>query len=159
MAVVEEAFPEAEVAVTRNLSNLLHHSHNRMLHQRRVSHPTRRFTTTLKTTATAGHVLTATTYSKSVLRAVAGMVAEEKNFVDYFPSYEIITHPVFRGMFFAPNMRNVVPEGVETVMRHFFADQERLFGKSESAAPVEDTAGLPGEDIRCEEELLDAFAA
>ena len=115
----------------------------------------------LTATASGKHVLTATHYSKSVLRAVAGMAADRYSFVDYFPSYEIITHPVFRGMFFAPNMRSVVPEGVATVMKHFFADQIAAFpelrelrvmpGKAETAAVAE-------EDVRCEEVLLDAFA-
>ena len=114
----------------------------------------------LTATASGNHVMTATTYSKSVLRAVAGMTAEEKKFVDYFPSYEIITHPVFRGMFFAPNMRSVVPEGVNTVMRHFFADQARVFGvQTPSAAPAQTLSQAEDMDVKCEEELLDAFAA
>lgn len=116
----------------------------------------------LTATASGQHVLTATQYSKSVLRAVAGMACEEFKWIDYFPSFEIITHPIFRGMFFAPNMRSVVPEGVATVMRHFFEDQTRAFGAQVSAdeppavAPV---VPAPQEDVKCEEELLNAFAA
>ncbi len=122
----------------------------------------------LTATASGKHVLTATHYSKSVLRAVAGQVADEMKFVDYFPSYEIITHPVFRGMFYAPNMRSVVPGGVDTVMGHFFADQQRAFGKSDqntqptrSGQPVNAEADkvLAEDEIKCEEELLGAFAA
>jgi GSCFA family protein len=116
----------------------------------------------LTATASGGHVLTATQYSKSVLRAVAGMAAESSKHIDYFPSFEIITHPIFRGMFFAPNMRSVVPEGVATVMKHFFADQTRVFGAPKAGktpAQTPDTAPLAEADIRCEEELLNAFAA
>lgn len=118
----------------------------------------------LTATASGQHVLTATQYSKSVLRAVAGMAAEDSRFIDYFPSFEIITHPIFRGMFFAPNMRSVVPEGVATVMKHFFADQERRFGPAKVAKRAKLSASAkatpaPAADIKCEEELLNAFAA
>jgi hypothetical protein len=115
----------------------------------------------LTATASDAHVLMATQYSKSVLRAVAGMAAAESRHIDYFPSFEIITHPIFRGMFFAPNMRSVVPEGVATVMKHFFADQVRVFGEPKATIvkkklPV--TSPTIEKEIECEEELLNAFA-
>ncbi|MEL6620403.1 MAG: GSCFA domain-containing protein [Pseudomonadota bacterium] len=113
----------------------------------------------LTATATGQHVLTATQYSKSVLRAAAGFAADRFDWVDYFPSFEIITHPIFRGMFFAPNMRSVVPEGVATVMKHFFADQERVFGAPRTKPAKVDTAPAAEGDVKCEEELLNAFAA
>ncbi len=111
----------------------------------------------LTATAAQGHVLTQTTYSKSALRAVAGEAANEMEFVDYFPSYEIITHPVFRGMFFAPNMRSVVPQGIDTVMSHFFADQARVFGATNRSTQqaAKDTSAT---ELHCEEEMLNAFA-
>ncbi len=117
----------------------------------------------LTATATGQHVLTATSYSKSVLRAAAGMAADELPAVDYFPSYEIITHPVFRGIFYAPNMRSVEPQGVATVMQHFFADQERTFGPQkptiqEPVAKTRRDTRHASEDVRCEEEMLDAFS-
>ena len=59
----------------------------------------------LTATASGQHVLTASTYSKSVLRAVAGELAQTRDNVDYFPSYEIITAPPFRGVFFDRNAR------------------------------------------------------
>jgi len=74
----------------------------------------------LTATATDQHVIAATTYSKSVLRAVAGDVAATSAEIDYFPSYEIITSPVFEGRFFAPNLRQVTKTGVDTVMQVFF---------------------------------------
>jgi hypothetical protein len=114
----------------------------------------------LTATASGKHVLTATQYSKSVLRAAAGMTADDMKHVDYFPSYEIITHPIFRGMFFAPNMRSVEPEGVATVMKHFFADQTRVFGGAKAAPTLQKVVIPTGEaDVKCEEELLNAFAA
>ena len=113
----------------------------------------------LTATASAKHVLVATTYSKSVLRALAGQLEAEVKGVDYFPSYEIITHPVFRGMFYAPNMRNVAPQGVDCVMQHFFADQARIFGpvKARHRRKAQAAAADP-DDVACEEELLGAFA-
>lgn len=75
----------------------------------------------LAATATAQHVLVATSYSKSVLRAVAGELAEDTPDIFYFPSYEIIsTHP-YRGTFFEPDLRNVNLHGVNHVMSHFFS--------------------------------------
>ncbi len=132
----------------------------------------------LTATASEEHVLNATSYSKSVLRAVAGDMVNRFKQVDYFPSYEIITHPTFRGMFYAPNQRSVDPNGVEFVMNHFFTDQERAFSKKytirgpfgvEKQVTVgadeeepeywgKDATPFVAEDVRCEEEMLDAFS-
>ena len=118
----------------------------------------------LTASASGTHVLTATTYSKSVLRAVAGMTAEDSDWVDYFPSYEIITAPAFRGMFYAPNQRNVVSQGVDFVMKNFFADQEAVFGKLKKGKKAAEkpvpppAAAQSGDDVICEEEMLNAFA-
>lgn len=75
----------------------------------------------LTATAENRHVLISTTHSKSVLRAVAGELAMEFDFVDYFPSYDIIVSPPFKGMFFHGNMRTIHGAGVDFVMTHFFA--------------------------------------
>ncbi len=74
----------------------------------------------LTATASGQHVLTATTYSKSVLRSAAGYLAQIREDTDYFPSYELITAPAFKGQFFEPNMRSVSAAGVAFVMRQFF---------------------------------------
>lgn len=112
--------------------------------------------------ASVHHVLTATEYSKSVSWAAAGMASKESNYIDYFPSPEIITHPIFWIMFFAPIMRSVVPERVATVMKLFFSDWARVFG----APQIEDPGAVGMEltitvepDVKCEEELLNALAA
>lgn len=75
----------------------------------------------LVATATDDHVLVATTYSKSVLRSVAGDLASDIEGVHYFPSYEVITGAPSRHMFYNPDMRTVCAAGVSAVMRHFFA--------------------------------------
>jgi hypothetical protein len=57
-------------------------------------------------------------------------------------------------------MRSVEKTGVDTVMGHFFADQARVFGTSRvprRKKVVTKPAGLD-DDLKCEEELLGAFA-
>ncbi|NIY78828.1 GSCFA domain-containing protein [Celeribacter sp. HF31] len=70
-------------------------------------------------TASNQHVLAATQYSKSVLRAVAGALADKYPTVDYFPSYEIVTTWAVPEAAFAANLRSVRPEMVEGVMEVF----------------------------------------
>ncbi len=74
----------------------------------------------LVATATEQHVLTATTYSKSVLRVAAQRVADGEPDIDYFPSYEIITSPYSRGKYFEADLRSVTRSGVSHVMDLFF---------------------------------------
>ena len=105
----------------------------------------------LTATASGRHVLTATTYSKSVLRAVAGEMATRHRDVDYFPSYELITAPTMRGSFYSENQRSVPPAGVQFVMRHFFEAEGVSAAKP---APVQSPSEA---DLICEEEILDAF--
>ncbi|MBN8632476.1 MAG: GSCFA domain-containing protein [Rhodobacterales bacterium] len=124
----------------------------------------------LTATASGTHVLTATCHSKSLLRAVASELVAAHPRVDYFPSYEIITHPAYRGRFFAPNLRSVLPEGVDHVMTQFFRDQAAAFGSAGAAPPTAPPAPPPdpvepvepelteAEELRCEEEILAAFA-
>jgi hypothetical protein len=116
----------------------------------------------LTATASGQHVLTATSHSKSVLRAVAGELAAELAQVDYFPSYEIITHPAYRGMFYAPNQRSVVPQGVNHVMESFFACQNAAFPwlqrQGKGGRQGQDKGAAPSaRALQCDEEFLDAF--
>ena len=117
----------------------------------------------LTATASGKHVLTATTYSKSVLRAVAGQLSDGQANVDYFPSYEIITSPPYRAMFYGANMRSVVLEGVAVVMDNFFHDQEAAFGverddSASAAKPKAKSKPKGHRAVQCEEEILGAFA-
>lgn len=112
-------------------------------------------------TATAGpnHVLAATTYSKSVLRAAIGQFVAQTPGADYFPSYEIITAPASGGPWFESNMRAVRTEGVEKVMVIFFQAHgllEEAVGDAEAkATTVPDDLD---DDLICEDLLLQAFA-
>ena len=109
----------------------------------------------LTATASGNHVLTATTYSKSVLRAVAGALSERMNKVDYFPSYEIVTNPAARGTFFSPNLRSVRKEGVEVVMDTFFHHHPPA--QAETPTSTDAQAETGEDDVVCEEQLLEAF--
>lgn len=73
----------------------------------------------LTATATGDHVLAATTYSKSVLRACAGEIRDDYPEIDYFPSYEIITSVRAGSSFFASNLRSVTADGVAFAMKCF----------------------------------------
>ena len=111
----------------------------------------------LTATASGQHVLAATSRSKSILRAVAAECVERYPFVDYFPSYEIITGIPFRSMWFEPNLRTVAPQGVQFVMDNFFADHVRRFGQLRGPVSVS-VRHVENDDLVCEEELLSAFS-
>lgn len=64
-----------------------------------------------------GHVLTQTTYSKSVLRVAAENFSAAFDDVAYFPSYEIISSHYNRGAYYAEDLREVEASGVDHVMR------------------------------------------
>jgi hypothetical protein len=112
----------------------------------------------LTATATGGHALTANTYSKSVLRAVAGQLAQEHQQIDYFPAYEIITGVPFRGAFFEPNLREVTPEGVEFVMRRFTAALDRQ-AADQPQQNRSDSRPEKGGDLLCDDAVLDYYNA
>ncbi len=109
----------------------------------------------LTATATDDYVLTATIYSKSVLRAVAGELSNEFDDVDYFPSYELIASHFSRGMFYQNNLRSVTQAGVGNAMRLFFSEHQL---KIEDEKDESRRSGQSSEeDAICEEILLEAF--
>lgn len=116
----------------------------------------------LTATMSGNHVLTATTESKSVLRAVAGELSRSKILFDYFPSYEIITSSPFQGVFYNENKRTVRPEGVDFVMQSFFDCMDMKFKtQAKPTARTRKTSqsdnGRSNDYVVCEEELLAAF--
>lgn len=119
----------------------------------------------LMATATQMQVAVATSYSKAVLRTVAGELYDSHDFIDYFPSYEIITSPFMKGYFFQPDAREVSPHGVDHVMRVFF-DQHRPPADKGGAkvgqvvaqqSHLVATAQEAADRVKCDEELLNAF--
>ena len=117
----------------------------------------------LVATASGDHVLSATQYSKSVLRAVAGDAAHRHAAVDYFPSYEIIAAPPTRAAFFEPNMRGIAPAGVDFVMGHFFGGLDLSgpahgrIAESETEKAAKSDARAAREELVCEEMILERF--
>ncbi len=113
----------------------------------------------LTATAAGGHVLSATTYSKSVLRAVAGELAQSDVELDYFPSYEIVTGLPFGSTSYEPNLRSVSTQAVDRVMGVFFgALGAELDHQADIPATATPTAQTKREAEICEEALLEAFA-
>lgn len=118
----------------------------------------------LAATALDQHVLTSTTYSKSVLRVAAEMTQRAMpDRIAYFPSYEIITGAHSRGRYFGDDLRNVVENGVDHVMRLFFkhyTDTPNAETVAPAPAPPEAGAVLKDlkrvVDVQCEEAMLDA---
>jgi len=109
----------------------------------------------LMATATDQNVIVATMYSKSVLRAAAGFLASKFRFVDYFPSYEIISSHIMRGQFYNPDMRTVNPVGVEHVMQQFFKQHQPPKPKAGGKNAKE--PGEHNDDVFCDEALLAVF--
>ena len=110
----------------------------------------------LTATATNMHVLPATVYSKSVLRAVAGDLSNENSNIDYFPSYEIVSSPWLSFNFYEKNMRSVKNSGVELVMNSFFTEHPNFSTKE--SIPNADENVLVETQVVCEDEILDAFS-
>lgn len=106
----------------------------------------------LTATASREQVLVATTYSKSVLRAVAGHLCATEDDIDYFPSYELINAPGERERFFADNYRDVTRVGVDYILAHFSA---ALQGSPVSPVERTDTTRFEANDGFCDESRLD----
>lgn len=108
-------------------------------------------------TYTEQHVLPATVYSKSVLRVAAAEVSADLDYVDYFPSYEIVTSTSAGGRYFADDLRSITDEGVAHVMRIF--KRHYVDGSSASSpalAPALRREIAAVRQIVCDEEVLDA---
>jgi hypothetical protein len=125
----------------------------------------------LTATATDQHVIPATIYSKSVLRAAAGYLYSTYSDIDYFPSFEIIAGMPARGFFYENNLRNVAASGVDVVMQCFFSEHPPISlqkaGMNEDDARQTIDEAVDGgrswsrnrrsEDVVCEEVLLEGF--
>ena len=120
----------------------------------------------LTATTSGHHVEVATCYSKSVLRAVCGALADANDDVDYFPSYEIITSANTRGVYYETNKRTVSRLGVQTAMNTFMAahgaapsaDAAQSGGGADKTAPRRARTGGARADDVCEDALLEAFS-
>lgn len=114
----------------------------------------------LTATASGDHVLSASTYSKSVLRGVCGELSQRNKSIDYYPSYELITAPSSRGIFYERNLRSVSAPGVETAMGVFLKEHDPQGSVVTSPAAKQVRSDEPDntkDDLVCEEVLLEAF--
>ncbi|WP_165585401.1 GSCFA domain-containing protein [Roseococcus sp. SYP-B2431] len=124
----------------------------------------------LTATASGDHVLAATLYSKSVLRAVAGRLAQQFDDIDYFPSYDLIASHFSKAAFYEGNLRSVTSAGVEAAMRVFFAQHDMgaepalrstdaiaAVPEMDPANSLADVAVDDADDLVCEDALLEAF--
>ena len=101
------------------------------------------------------HVLVSTTYSKSVLRVAAEAALDQFSFVDYFPSYEIISSASAARNYYQDDLRDVVEDGVGHVMRSF--TKHYVSGQAWSGPRSSDLGDLwPIEpaDTTCDEETV-----
>ncbi|MCA7980252.1 GSCFA domain-containing protein [Burkholderia cepacia] len=102
------------------------------------------------------HVLTSTTYSKSVLRVAADEIRAANAHVEYFPSYEIITGAFTRGAYFEDDLRSVKEAGVAHVMRLFLT---HYMTSDEAASGAAARAHRELASIVCDEEAIANFQA
>ncbi|AHE56566.1 hypothetical protein NX02_24795 [Sphingomonas sanxanigenens DSM 19645 = NX02] len=104
-------------------------------------------------------VLVSTTYSKAVLRVAAEMALKQFDWVDYFPSYEIITGSFSGGLYYEPDRREVNALGVSHAMRCFM--QNYIDGRDPKAADVapEAVRKASAAGIVCDEEIMGSARA
>ena len=74
----------------------------------------------LVATYTKQNVLLASSYSKSILRAVCGELDYAHENVQYFPSFEIVNHICSFGQYLGEDLRDISQRGVNHVMDVFF---------------------------------------
>lgn len=109
------------------------------------------------------HVLVSTTYSKSALRVSAEEAIKKFTWVDYFPSYEIITGNFNLGKYYEEDLREVNSVGVDHAMRCFLRNYTEADDSSNAtefssfqgySSPSEKTDNTGGNGIICDEELI-----
>ena len=81
----------------------------------------------LVATMTNNHIVTANTYSKSVLRAVVGQIVQELDYVEYFCSYEILTSCYRNHLYWEGDMRSLNSTALDIVFKSFY----KFFGAQE----------------------------
>lgn len=112
----------------------------------------------LTATASESHVLVATTYSKSIIRAAVGQYCQSAARASYFPSFELINHHLPGDWRFESNLRSVSSAGVSYVMSHAFGDAPAEHTSSDSAPSPPPSGNNALIEAACEEELLNSYA-
>ncbi len=102
------------------------------------------------------HVLVSTTCSKAVLRVAVDEITAQLDYVDYFPSYEIVSTASSPRNYYADDLREVDESGVAHVMRCFTRhyveglDWSAFGAEAGSAASI----GPANTEIICDEEAI-----
>ncbi|KKW93139.1 GSCFA family protein [Sphingobium chungbukense] len=100
-------------------------------------------------------VLVSTVYSKSVLRVAAEKALKRFDWVDYFPSFEIITGSSSGGLYYEADYREVNMRGVSHVMRCFMKHYIEGVDSEPADLPREMITNSSMSNIICDEEILD----
>ncbi len=103
------------------------------------------------------HVLVSNTYSKSILRVAAGEIEQSHEWIDYFPSYEIITGNYTRSSYFENDLRSVNTSGVSHVMRVFmkhYTEEENKPINTATTTEMTQNNHQPS-DVICDEEQIE----
>ncbi|UGB47492.1 GSCFA domain-containing protein [Frateuria edaphi] len=101
------------------------------------------------------NVLVSTTYSKSVLRVAADMLYRKfPEWVEYFPSFEIITGNYNNSAYYEADYRGINAIGVDHAMRCFLKHYTGQRSGTESGS-VASAHGPVDVDIVCDEEAID----
>jgi tetratricopeptide (TPR) repeat protein len=107
-----------------------------------------------RVTFTGQDAITANSYSKSVLRAVVEAYVRGHPEVDYFPSYEIVTHTA-RTLAYYNDERHISPKVVESIVDRMVAAYggSALAADVEAAQAAEDGAAAPSDAARAADDL------
>jgi hypothetical protein len=105
------------------------------------------------------HVLVSTTISKSILRVAAHEISSSHDFVEYFPSYEIISGSALGAQYFDTDLRQVRQVGVDHVMRIFERHMLGLGDSTESPILDQRPRATSGNVVCDEETIMKAIEA
>lgn len=102
------------------------------------------------------NVLVATTYSKSVLRVAAETAYRKYDWVEYFPSYEIIVGNYSNSAYYDADYRGVNAIGVDHAMRCFLANYTDAGIEAKKAGSTNRyVAVVSHAEVICDEEAID----
>jgi hypothetical protein len=99
-------------------------------------------------------VVVSTTYSKSVLRVAVETVWQKYDWVDYFPSFEIITGSFNGGVYYELDGREIGNGGVAHAMRCFVKNYTLSGAESQKTCPPPPSPPVDDFQIVCDEETI-----
>jgi len=100
------------------------------------------------------HVLYSTTVSKAILRVAADEISKSYDFVEYFPSYEIISGSAIGASYFEDDLREVQQVGVDHVMRIFEKHMLQSAPSSNNYEPDLTSQTKKQRAVVCDEEMI-----